>query len=185
MGLFMEDTLLELFVYSILGQIYEKFLYTSIWLNSERALKLIRQAFGSSMDPCEAVHVGLISAKTIQAMPMICAFNYFGSLPEVSLFNFVLVLMAAMGQYLNFSVYDAIGKDGVYYGIKFGRNVPWSTKFPYNYAWLKHPQYLGAYIFICSTVLLAYPKVGFLYKGGYMFVTGCIYVFISYVEQCL
>jgi len=36
------------------------------------------------------------------------------------------------GQTLNAGVYRAIGHDGVYYGCKLGRKIPWTTTFPYN-----------------------------------------------------
>ena len=39
-------------------------------------------------------------------------------------------------------MYAAIGNDGVYYGFKLGRSVPWCTSFPFN-VHLRHPQYVG------------------------------------------
>ena len=186
MGLFIKDGLLELFLFSIVGQVYEKFLYSTIWLNPKKAVKVIHQIFGGEVDPCEAVHLGLVSAKVIQAAPMIYAWSYFGSVPKLNnLGNLMLVMVGAFGQYLNFSVYDAIGKDGVYYGIKFGKSIPWSHKFPYNYPWLKHPQYWGAYLFIIAAVLLAFSSIEYSYKLGYIVITGCIHCYISYVEQYL
>lgn len=186
MGMLFQDGLLELFVLSILGQVYEKLLCSSIWMNPKGAMKTINQIFGQGqLDPCEAVHVGLVSAKVMQAVPIICAWGYFGSVPEFSLLNLTWCVLAAGGQYLNFSVYEAIGKDGVYYGVKFGKKIPWSTKFPYNKSWLKHPQYLGAYLFIISAVMLAFSSIEYSYKIAYIAVTGCIYIYISYVEQCL
>lgn len=52
----------------------------------------------------------------------------------------VLILL---GQVLNAAIYKAIGADGVYYGFKLGRPVPWSSAFPFN-AGYRHPQYVGA-----------------------------------------
>ena len=34
-------------------------------------------------------------------------------------------------------------QDGVYYGFKMGRPVPWSSAFPFNLGF-RHPQYVGA-----------------------------------------
>lgn len=45
-------------------------------------------------------------------------------------------------QVLNFSIYRAIGKAGVYYGFKLGFPVPWHTGFPFNV--VSHPQYVGS-----------------------------------------
>uniref|UniRef100_A0A7S1RWR3 phosphatidyl-N-methylethanolamine N-methyltransferase n=1 Tax=Alexandrium catenella TaxID=2925 RepID=A0A7S1RWR3_ALECA len=50
------------------------------------------------------------------------------------------------GQALNVGVYRSIGADGVYYGVKLGRPVPWASGFPFNVG-LRHPQYVGA---MCS-----------------------------------
>ena len=47
------------------------------------------------------------------------------------------------GQLLNYSIYKAIGKDGVYYGFKLGKSVPWSSAFPFS-AGFRHPQYVGS-----------------------------------------
>ena len=43
------------------------------------------------------------------------------------------------GQSLNVAIYRAIGNDGVYYGFKLGRTVPWCSGFPFNFG-LRHPQ---------------------------------------------
>ena len=55
--------------------------------------------------------------------------------------------LAACGQALNVAIYAAIGKDGVYYGFKLGRPVPWATAFPFNVG-LRHPQYVGVVLTI-------------------------------------
>ena len=39
-------------------------------------------------------------------------------------------------------VYGQIGSDGVYYGFKLGREVPWCTAFPFTT--FRHPQYVSA-----------------------------------------
>ena len=53
------------------------------------------------------------------------------------------ILMVAFGQILNAAVYNALGRVGVYYGNYFDKHIPWTTMFPYNIPWLKHPQYVG------------------------------------------
>lgn len=54
-------------------------------------------------------------------------------------FAFGLVLL---GAHLNAAVYGKIGANGVYYGFKMGKHVPWVTGYPFN-IW-RHPQYTGA-----------------------------------------
>jgi len=50
-------------------------------------------------------------------------------------------------------VYIKIGADGVYYGFKLNRDVPWCYDYPFDT--IRHPQYLSAsLIFICSMILL-------------------------------
>jgi methylene-fatty-acyl-phospholipid synthase len=50
------------------------------------------------------------------------------------------------GQILNFSVFYRLGKIGVFYGNKFGYEIPWRQEFPFSL--LKHPQYVGALLSI-------------------------------------
>lgn len=57
----------------------------------------------------------------------------------------VAIALLLVGQVLNMGIYVAIGKDGVYYGFKLGRPVPWCTAFPFNLGF-RHPQYVGAVI---------------------------------------
>jgi methylene-fatty-acyl-phospholipid synthase len=60
------------------------------------------------------------------------------------------------GQVLNFSVFYRLGKIGVFYGNKFGYEIPWSREFPFS--WLKHPQYVGAVLSIWGFFLaLRFP----------------------------
>ena len=51
----------------------------------------------------------------------------------------------ALGQFMNFSVYRALGSTGVYYGVRFGRAVPWVHGWPFEIAGvpLRDPQYWG------------------------------------------
>jgi hypothetical protein len=59
----------------------------------------------------------------------------------------------ATGQTLNIYIYRAIGNDGVYYGFKLGREVPWCTGFPFNIG-LRHPQYVGVVLTLWSGLLV-------------------------------
>lgn len=74
------------------------------------------------------------------------------------------------GQALNLGIYKAIGADGVYYGCKLGRSVPWATGFPFNLG-LRHPQYVGAmlswtgiFALLAATPSTA-PPLGFVLLG--------------------
>ena len=41
-------------------------------------------------------------------------------------------VLVGMGVLLNWAIYRAIGKKGVYYGFKLGRPVPWCEGFPFS-----------------------------------------------------
>lgn len=50
-------------------------------------------------------------------------------------------VLIASGQVLNVSVFYRLGEVGVFYGNRFGYEVPWCNEFPFSI--LKHPQYVG------------------------------------------
>lgn len=50
-------------------------------------------------------------------------------------------VLVGVGQLLNLAVYYRLGRRGVYYGVRFGRRIPWVTSFPYSH--LRHPQFTG------------------------------------------
>ncbi|KAJ7552303.1 hypothetical protein O6H91_06G049500 [Diphasiastrum complanatum] len=52
------------------------------------------------------------------------------------------IVFIVFGQYLNLRVYQLLGEDGVYYGVRFGKQIPWVDKFPFGY--MRDPQYIGS-----------------------------------------
>ena len=50
--------------------------------------------------------------------------------------------MILAGQALNFGVFYRLGNTGVFYGNRFGYEIPWCRELPFSL--LKHPQYAGA-----------------------------------------
>ncbi|HTQ24998.1 MAG TPA: methyltransferase [Candidatus Binataceae bacterium] len=61
-----------------------------------------------------------------------------------------------VGQTLNFGVFYRLRMVGVFYGNRFGRDIPWCREFPFSL--VEHPQYLGAVISIWGFFLAArYP----------------------------
>ncbi|XP_052182454.1 phosphatidyl-N-methylethanolamine N-methyltransferase isoform X4 [Diospyros lotus] len=61
------------------------------------------------------------------------------------------------GQFLNFRVYQLIGESGTYYGVRFGKNIPWVTEFPFEV--IRDPQYVGSIM----SLLACLSWVPFLY----------------------
>ncbi|XAR50468.1 Phosphatidyl-N-methylethanolamine N-methyltransferase [Bertholletia excelsa] len=77
------------------------------------------------------------------------------------------------GQFLNFRVYQLLGESGTYYGVRFGKNIPWVTEFPFGV--IKDPQYVGSII----SLLACLSWVPFLYI--LLWVLG--YVFMIHLES--
>ena len=72
---------------------------------------------------------------------------------ELSIVQYAATIaLVAVGQSLNFGIYRAIGIDGVYYGIKLGKRVPWVTGFPFSVC--PHPQYVGSVMTILGLAAL-------------------------------
>ena len=93
------------------------------------------------------------------------------------------VFLIICGQWLVFAVWDTIGIDGVCYGFKLGRFVPWVDTFPFNIG-VAHPQYVGSVItefgavslLINSTTTKAGILIGFL-------MTTLAFSFSAFVES--
>jgi len=67
--------------------------------------------------------------------------------------NFVGGVLMTIGQALNFCVFYRLGNIGVFYGNKFGHDVPWNHRFPFSI--IDHPQYVGALLTIWGFFLVA------------------------------
>ncbi|XP_071703619.1 phosphatidyl-N-methylethanolamine N-methyltransferase [Rutidosis leptorrhynchoides] len=77
------------------------------------------------------------------------------------------------GQFLNFRVYQLLGESGTYYGVRFGKNIPWVTEFPFGT--IKDPQYVGSIMSLLACV----KWVPFLYI--FIWVLG--YIFMIHIES--
>jgi hypothetical protein len=63
------------------------------------------------------------------------------------------ILLVSCGQALNSGVYKALGTVGVYYGSRFGENIPWVNSFPYNIG-ISDPQYWGCILTTVGSINL-------------------------------
>jgi methylene-fatty-acyl-phospholipid synthase len=66
-----------------------------------------------------------------------------------------LVLGATLitaGQTLSVAVFQKLGREGVFYGNRFGHPLPWRTDFPFSV--LAHPQYVGTVLTIWGIFLI-------------------------------
>lgn len=65
--------------------------------------------------------------------------------------------LAGAGQPLNLAVFRRLGRTGVFYGTRFGYEVPWCTGFPFTVT--AHPQYVGTVMTIWGFFLaMRYPE---------------------------
>ena len=75
-----------------------------------------------------AAHIG----KVIQALLVLPCVNWADAAAQPVYMWLAGVALAAAGQTLNFRVYQLLGHDGVYYGARFGRRIPWVTAWPFS-----------------------------------------------------
>ncbi|KVH99046.1 Phosphatidylethanolamine N-methyltransferase/Methylene-fatty-acyl-phospholipid synthase [Cynara cardunculus var. scolymus] len=89
---------------------------------------------GKGRDPCKIMAMVSHFLKLVQ----------FLSLFSVSTFSWPPPLyfwpLFLLGQFLNLRVYQLLGESGTYYGVRFGKNIPWVTEFPFGT--VKDPQYV-------------------------------------------
>jgi methylene-fatty-acyl-phospholipid synthase len=52
---------------------------------------------------------------------------------------------------------QAIGHDGVYYGFKLGKTIPWVNGWPFDT--VSHPQYVGSVMTVWALVALVWGQV--------------------------
>ena len=91
--------------------------------------------------------------------------------------------MFVFGQLLNFSVYRAIGKVGVYYGFKLGMEVPWVTGFPFNV--VRHPQYTGATLSWWAAIILMAEGPGLIESGLFGLAAAVLATCVPPVKACM
>jgi phosphatidyl-N-methylethanolamine N-methyltransferase len=129
----------------------ERIAYVWIWRNPDR----FRAA--SQVDPVGRLRLLFYAFKGIQLAVFVgwCYVFSDGALWPPPVEGPWLVLGASLiagGQLLNWSVFQRLGDVGVFYGNRFGYDVPWCTVFPYSL--LEHPQYVGAVLSIWGFFLV-------------------------------
>ncbi len=59
-------------------------------------------------------------------------------------------------QSLNVGIFAAIGHEGVYYGVKLGKQVPWVKGWPFDA--VSHPQYVGSCLTLWGMAALVWGQ---------------------------
>ncbi|KAL8138666.1 hypothetical protein V2J09_004667 [Rumex salicifolius] len=116
---------------------------------------------GKGRDPCKVMAMAAHLLKLLQ----------FISLYSVSSFSWPPPLyfwpLFFVGQFLNFRVYQLLGEAGTYYGVRFGKNIPWVTEFPFGY--VKDPQYVGSIMSLVACLSWVPFQYILLWCLGYIF----------------
>lgn len=132
----------------------ERICYVWIW----RAPHLFRRAYP---DPIEGLRNLFYAFKLLQGAVFLAWGYVFGEgviwpsaagpLPLAIGAGAIVV-----GQMLNFGVFYRLGHVGVFYGNRFGYDIPWCRDFPFSL--FDHPQYFGALLTIWGLfVVMRFP----------------------------
>ncbi|CAN0862464.1 Phosphatidyl-N-methylethanolamine N-methyltransferase [Linum grandiflorum] len=137
--------------------------YYFLWTNPQAWVNLCKRSRDPSKLMAQVSHflkllqfISLYSVSSSLSWPPLCFWPLFG-----------------FGQFLNFRVYQLLGEAGTYYGVRFGKNIPWVTEFPFGV--IRDPQYVGSIL----SLLACLPWVPFQY-----ILLWCLgYVFMILVES--
>lgn len=105
----------------------------------------VKQYFGPKEDPVQAMYKIACGLKIVQFVTFAAYWLSLGApqFDQITAVRFLIfVVFFAIGQALNAGIYKAIGIDGVYYGCRLGKTIPWYNGFPFNVC--PHPQYVGS-----------------------------------------
>lgn len=135
----------------------ERLVYIAVWRRPSRfAVICLRAPVGRLTDPVNALQMCFALFKVLQVGVFLnWCWLYGAGLWPASRDIVVLgggIILLGIGQILNLSVFQRLGKVGVFYGNRFGRHVPRCVAFPFSL--LKHPQYVGALLSIWGFFLL-------------------------------
>ncbi|EOA35823.1 hypothetical protein CARUB_v10021063mg [Capsella rubella] len=75
--------------------------------------------------------------------------------------------LMTFGQFLNFRVYQLLGEAGTYYGVRFGKSIPWVTEFPFGV--IRDPQYVGSIMSLLACLSWVPFQYILLWSLGYFF----------------
>ena len=127
----------------------ERIAYIVIWHRPE-AFRRRSAMFG---DPVLVVRGLFVAFKMIQAGVFAAWISWYGvRLPESPVAILFALALIVAGQILNAGVFAALGKTGVFYGNRFGHDLPWCSGFPFSL--VAHPQYVGTVLSIWGLFVL-------------------------------
>ncbi|XP_041996636.1 phosphatidyl-N-methylethanolamine N-methyltransferase-like [Salvia splendens] len=150
-------------ILACIGMILPFPFYYYLWNHPQSWVNLC----GRSRDPCKIMALVSHFIKIVQFVSLFSVSDLHWPPP------FYFWPLFLFGQFLNFRVYQLLGEPGTYYGVRFGKNIPWVTEFPFGV--IRDPQYVGSIMSLVACL----PWVPYLYIG--LWVLG--YVFMIQVES--
>lgn len=125
-------------------------LYGWVWWRPAQFRRVI-----GKRDPCQSIALAVHAVKVVQACLLLPLIHWTGAY-ELSLSAWLLGgALVLAGQTLNARVYQLLGHDGVYYGARFGRHIPWVTAWPYSH--IRDPQYIGCILTVLGAGVTLLP----------------------------
>lgn len=136
--------------------------YTWIWKRPEQFRKL-----ASPRDPCQAMASIANVIKLAQFATVVLATNW-AAVTSMPMWHWVaMTFLAVLGQHLNFLVFHHLGVDGTYYGVRFGKQLPWVHAYPFGY--VKDPQYVGSSISLLGACFIVPVDICLFWIANYVF----------------
>nr|POF24150.1 phosphatidyl-n-methylethanolamine n-methyltransferase [Quercus suber] len=98
--------------------------YFWLWTNPQSWVELC----GKGRDPSKVMANVSHLLKLVQFLSLFSvSYSYLSWPPPLYFWPLFL-----FGQFLNLRVYQLLGESGTYYGVRFGKNIPWVTEFPFG-----------------------------------------------------
>ncbi|KAA8491773.1 Phosphatidyl-N-methylethanolamine N-methyltransferase [Porphyridium purpureum] len=130
--------------------------YYVVWTNPPRFQAFVQRYFGHKTHPVDAFASAASLIKLVQLGALLQWVLVVLDYKQLHLPTLYMSLAAAtmlvVGQVLNVAIYMAIGKPGVYYGVRLGKPVPWCHGFPFNV--VSHPQYVGSVLTVLGILTM-------------------------------
>lgn len=137
--------------------------YTYLWY---RPQPFVDMACSDGADPSHRMAQISSALKVLQFITLFSTASFAsGWFPPL----WAIVFFAA-GQYLNFKAYQLLGEAGIYYGNRFGKEIPWVKEFPYGT--IKDPQYWGSILSLIAVTCWVPWRWILPWIGGYFWMVG-------------
>lgn len=108
----------------------------------------------------------LCASLTIEHCKLVMAVHC-NHLPWVRILCFIFSIWLFIVGNQVYRVYQLLGECGTYYGVRFGKSIPWVTQFPFGV--IKDPQYVGSILSLFACLSWVPFTYILLWVFGYIF----------------